>query len=248
MTTIRQIISDAYREGGLIQIGTLPEADQLDEGLRKLQSIVSEFFGHELGESLLTISYNRNDSNTNQYGKDVDSKEHVDSYFVPSNVRLLVFANSAQTVYLNPNPAPGARVSFVDVNRSFASNNFTVKANGRRIAGAFETVLNTNGENSEWFYRDDLGEWVKTANLDVDGQSPFPPEFDELLITSLAIRLNPRYEQKTAPETLQTWNRLKSQFRSRYKQTEFVPSEVTQLFRNHYGLDSSTIFNRGFLK
>lgn len=247
MTTIRQIITDAYREGGLIQVGTEPEAEQLDEGLRKLQSIVSELLGHEAGEGFMTVAYGTG-SGVNNYAQDIDKKDYLDSYYIPSNVRLLVNSSSAQTVYLNPNPQAGARLTVVDVNGSFATGNFTIKGNGRKIDGSTQTVLSVNNTNSQWFYREDLAEWVRVTALDTDSQSPFPTEFDEFLIISLAMRLHPRYQQQTAPETVQTWRRVKSQFRARYRQTEMVPSDVTRLFWNGFStMNPTTAFNRGLI-
>lgn len=247
MTTIRQIITDAYREGGIIQIGTTPEAEQTDEGLRKLQSIVSELLGHEAGEGFMTVAYGTG-ATANPYAQDHDRKDYIDAHYIPSNVQLLVNSNSPQTVYLDPNPRPGARFSVIDVNGNFGTGNFTVHANGRNIDGGTETVLTENGAKEQWFYRDDLAQWTKVTNIDLDEESPFPSEFDEFLSISLAMRLNPRYQQQTAPETVQTWRRVKSQFRSRYRQTEFVPSDVARLLHGGYSMLPSTVtFNRGLI-
>lgn len=247
MTTLRQIVTDAFREGGIIQIGTDPEADQFDEGLRKLQSIFIQVLGNEAGEPLTTISYGAA-TDTNSYAGDYDRKDVVDSYFLPSNVRLLVQGTGVRTVYLNPDPQPGARFSVVDVSDSFVSGPVTVKANGRVIDGASSVVLNTNGTNSQWFYRDDLAEWVRVTDLAADSESPFPTEFDDLFSIEVAMRLNPRYQAQTAPETIQTYRRLKSQFRSRYRQTEFTPSDVAQLYKSgYYSLNSQTVFSKGLI-
>jgi len=247
MTTIRQIITDAYREGGLIQIGTMPEADQLDEGLRKLQSIVTQLLGNEAGEGFETVVYGTG-AGVNVYGQDQDKYDFINQYYVPSNVRLLVNTTSPKTVYLNPNPRAGARLSVQDVGGTFASGSFTLVGNGRKIDGGTQVVLSTANTNSQWFYRDDLSEWVKVTELEANDESPFPPEFDELLITSLAMRVNPRYQQQTSAETVQIYRQSKSQFRARYRQTEFVPSDVAQLFWNRLTtLDNNTTFNRGLI-
>lgn len=208
MTTIRQIITDAYRESGIIQIGTTPEAEQFDEALRRLQTIVSSLVGHEAGENFSDQSFG---SNNYAFG--------YQSYYVPGNVRLFVNDTAIRTVYLNPEPQAGARFSVVDVNGDFATTPFTVLANGRKIEGSDSVTLNTDGTNTQWFYRDDLAEWVKVTDIDADEESPFPSEFDDFLIISLAMRLHPRYQQQTAQETLIAWKRAKSQFRARYKQT-----------------------------
>lgn len=249
MTTIRQIITDAYREGGLIQIGTTPEAEQLDEGVRKLQSIVTQLLGNEMGEGFETVAYGT-DAASNSFAKDYDKKVYLDSYYVPSNVRLLVNTNSSQTIYLDPNPSAGARVAVVDVAGTFGTSNFTINANGRKIDGSTSLVLNTNGDNGQWFYRDDLAQWVKVTNIGPDSQSPYPPEFDELLSTTLAIRLNPRYQQQTSPETIQAMRQAKSQFRSRYRQAKFTPSDISLLLRHGFitrlsYTNPTILFNRG---
>lgn len=247
MTTIRQIITDAFRENGIIQIGTMPEAEKLDEGLRLLQSIIRKLLGNAAGEGFTSVGYGVA-SGVNPFSQKYDHKPLLDSYYIPSNVRLLVNSSSAQTVYLDPNPQPGARVSVVDVAGTFATGNFTIKGNGRKIDGVAQVVLNTNSANSQWFYRDDLAQWVKVTDLSLDSQSPFPSEFDDLLITSLNMRQNPRYQQQTSPETMMAYKETKSQFRARYRQTEFAPSDVSRLYWNGFqNIDPTTVFNRGLV-
>jgi hypothetical protein len=247
MTTIRQIVTDAFREGGIIQIGTTPEAEQLDEGVRKLQSIILQLLGNAAGEGFVTVSYGEA-GDVNNYGRDTDRRDFIDSYYVPSNLRLAVNSSSAQTVYLDPNPQPGARLAVHDVLGTFGTSSFTIKANGRKIDGSDELVLSTNGENGQWFYRDDLSEWVRVTDIEPSDESPFPREFDELLITTLAMRMNPRYQQQTAPETIQAYREIKSQFRARYRQSEFSPSDVSRLYWNGlHVINPTTAFNRGLV-
>lgn len=57
MTTLRQIIIDAFREGNLIASGETPDADQFDEGLRKLQRIITGTYGYVIGERLQPLNF-----------------------------------------------------------------------------------------------------------------------------------------------------------------------------------------------
>lgn len=217
MATIRQIINDSYREGGLVQIGLTPDSDEFDEGLRKLQTLITSLYGNEMGSPLTSVSYG-DAGLSNSFAIEQDVSDEIDSYYVPSNTRLLVNIGSASTVYLDPNPDDGARVAVIDSAENFATNNFTVNANGRRIDGATSVTLSTNGDSKQWFYRADLGEWTQVSSLTANSQSPFPSEFDDFLITLLAMRLNPRFQAQTAPETLEELRRMRRQFRARYTQ------------------------------
>jgi hypothetical protein len=218
MTTIRQIITDAYRESGLIQIGTMPEADHLDEGLRKMQSIILSLYGNEMGEPLTDTAYGK-EGLVHAYARAYDISTDISSYFVPPNARLMVNAEESYTTYLNPMPRDGERVSVIDISQNFATRAFNIEGNGRRIDGDFAITLSTDGDNKSWFYRADLGEWVSVTGLTANSESPFPQEFDDYLIILLAMRLHPRYQQQTAGETIEEYRRMRRQFRSRYRQS-----------------------------
>lgn len=251
MTTIRQIVVDAFREGGITQVGVTPEADEFDEGLRKVQTIVSGLYGNEMGAPLVSVNYG-NSGLVNPYAKEQDLSPEIDSGYVPVNLRLMVNIDTPKTVYLDPNPQDGARLSIVDVAENFETNTFTVDANGRRIESETSVTLNTDGDNKEWFYRADLGEWTLISNLTANSQSPFPSEYDDFLITLTAMRLNPRYQAQTAPETIDALNRTRKSFRARYKQvTEMAVEEgLRRMSSNKFWLSntpslSNHMFARG---
>lgn len=245
MTTIRQIVIDAFREGGLTQVGVPPEADEFDEGLRKLKSYISSLYGNELGVPLTQVTYG--DAGVTREGEDCSSE--IDSYYVPSNVSIVARLEAPKTLYLSPNPTDGARIAVIDSGGSFATNNLIIDANGRQIDGASSVVLDTDGTNKKWFYRADLASWVEISGLTANSDSPFPEEFDDFLSTALAIRLNPRYQLQTAPETLNTFNKTKNKFVSRYSQTIEVRAEeaLIRLPRTSYGDLSGTRFNKGLI-
>lgn len=252
MTTIRQIIIDAYREGGLVQAGLTPEADEFDEGLRKLQTIILSLYGNELGVPLTSVSYG-NFGVTNAYGKEEDYSSTINSTYIPNNVRLMVNTDGVQTLFLPPNPQDGARVAIVDNTGNFATYNMTINGNGRKVEGAGTVVLNTDSVKRQWFYRGDLGEWVLVDELTANSQSPFPQEFDDYLITRLAMRMNPRYQAQSAPETLAAMRQAKNQFTSRYSQRTEIGVEDALLRLGRYGarffddLPSAARFDTGLV-
>lgn len=224
MTLIRTIISDALREGGILALGDTPEAASEDEGLRRLNSMIRSLFGKELGEKFASYSYGSNGVTTVE-GQAADVKTLLDVSYLPSNSRLFLNLSNSATVYLDPNPQDGARLSVVDASRNFGTYNLTLNGNGRRIENSPTIVLNTDGTTSEWFYRSDLGSWYKSIDLSLNDPSPFPVEFDDLLIILLAMRLNPRYGQQTGADSQAMLGRFRSQFRARYSQTTEIPSE-----------------------
>lgn len=225
MSTIREIIIDAYRESGIVATGEEPDADQLDEALRRINVLYDSLFGNELGENLVVVNYGRNNI-TNSFGISEDISSEIDSTFIPTNLRLMLNIGEAGTLYLDPNPRDGARLGVIDSSGNLATYNLTINGNGRKIESAVSVTLNTNGLNREWFYRADLGNWTRVTDLLVGDTSPLPSEFDDLLSTMLAIRLNPRHGAETSNEMLETLKRARKMFRARYSQVTEQDSEM----------------------
>lgn len=224
-TSVRTIISDALREGGILALGQVPDSLTESEGLRLLNRLFRSFLGNEMGDQLVTIPFGSNNVD-NAYGKAEDRKDFIESTFIPCNAHLLVNLDSTETIYLDPNPKDGSRLAITDNSGNFNTYNLTVNGNGRKIEGDTEVVLNTENTNSEWFYRADLGEWRRVTSLDYPDLSPFPEQFDDLLTTMLAMRLNPRYGQEMSPTTSQMLMRARTQFRAKYSQSTEVHSEL----------------------
>lgn len=252
MTTLRKIITDAYRESGIIQKGSQPDADQMQEGLDKLLMIIENVFGQEVGGPYEDINYG-DDGVVNSYSVDSNRELSIDNSYVRSSFRLIVNSNSPKTVYLGPNPYEGARFAVIDVGQTFTTAPFTVVADTRRIEGQRQVVLNTDGAVVSWFYRADLGEWVKLSPLDLDSQSPFPSQFDDYFIIKLAIRLHPRYLVQTTMETANAYREIERKFRTRYSTSQEMNSEAA-LFRlrgsrylTFFTEDSAIRFNRGVI-
>jgi hypothetical protein len=251
MTSIRQIVTDSYREDGILAVEEAPSAEQLTEGLRRLNSLYRSLFGNELGEPLKTINYGIAGL-TNAYAKAEDLSSDVDSMYLSSNYRVILNVDSVVTLFLNPNPQAGARVSIVDNGENLATYNLTLNGNGRQIEDTASVTLSTNGVSREWFYRDDLANWVRVTDLTADDDSPLPEEFDDFLVTLLAFRLHPRYGAQTSPEMTEVLKRMKKQFKARYRQSTEENSEIglyrLPSTRNYWQTgNNTTSFNKGNL-
>jgi hypothetical protein len=225
MTTIRQIVIDAYGEAGIIGLDDVPDAAQLEVGVRRINTIIKSLFGNELGEQLLPVNFGKAGS-MNTYGQGLDQSSYIASKYVPANSRLILNLASSYTIYLNPSPDDGARFGVVDISGNLSTNNLTVNANGTHIESTSSVTLNTNSLNRMWFYRQDQGNWARVTDLDESDESPLPEEFDDLLSTMLALRLNPRFGAETSNEMTQVLQRMRTQFRARYHQTKEVSSET----------------------
>lgn len=252
MATLRNIIRDAYRESGIIQKGTVPDADQTQEGLDKLLMIIDNVFGNEVGSEYQDINYGDNGV-VNSYSVDSNRQVFIDNSYVRPSYRLIVNATSPKTVYLDPSPYDGARLAVVDVAQNFATAPLTISADTRRIEGEKSIILNTNGVSGSWFYRGDLGEWVALSPLTLDSNSPFPSQFDDYFIMKLASRLHPRYLVQTAPETMAHFREIQRKFKARYSTSQEMNSE-TALYRlrghrylDYFVEDSALRFNRGIV-
>lgn len=224
MATVREIIRDAYRETNLIPIGTPPTTEMFSEGLTRLQVLVGGVFGNEAGEKLQPLPLGQQDIKSPQ-GYPIYGNVIPGDLFIPSNVRVMCNLTAASYVYLDPLPSDGARFGVVDVGMNFGTFPFTIFGNGRSIEMDNDLILNTSGTTREWFYREDLGNWMRVTGLRLDDPMPFPLEFDDMFVVMLAMRINPRYGQALTAESQGALQRARSQFRARYRQTTEVPVE-----------------------
>ena len=256
MTLVSEIISDAYRLSNITRVGGSPTSDQETEALRYLNRLVKSVFGNEAGENLRPFPIgDTNISRPAEYPGWTNTPSG--DWFVPKNLRVMLNLSAPVDLYLHPEPDDGSRFAALDVIGNLSTNNVTVYGNGRLIEGASTLTLDTDGYNAEWFYRADLGNWVKYAELTATDTFPFPVEFDDYFITLLAIRLNPAYGAGLDPQSQMIYNRAKSQFSARYSQKIEVGSELGlirlgrvdpnrdawQYYDEYY--DDNAIFNRG---
>lgn len=234
MTTVASIIQDALRETNLIPLGTTPTTEQSDEAFRRLSTIVASVLGNEGGENMVPMPLGQNEINSPR-GYPWWSNELPGNMFVPTNTRIMCNLTAPGNVNLHPRPHDGARMGIVDVSENFATTGLTVFGNGRSIEGNAQMTYTTDGEIREWFYREDLANWVTVVPLDPLGDMPFPPEFDDMFIIMLAMRLNPRYGQVLHPASEAALKSAMTKFSARYKQSDTqVPSEDGLLYMTNY--------------
>ncbi len=258
MTLVSTIISDAFRQSNLTAIGVSPTSLEQTEGLRYLNRILKSVFGNEAGEAL--IPFPIGSANIERpagwpwYDTTPDNE-----WFIPKNFRLMLNLDTTiPPLYLHPVPDDGTRFAVIDVTENLATYPITINGNGRRIEDATSITLNVNGTDSEWFYRADLGNWLKYAPLEADDVFPFPEEFDDFFITMLAIRLNPSFGIALDPQSEATLRRSRSQLRARYHQNIEVPSEAAlwrlsrlsanrdQWINNYWYSTTQSMFDKGW--
>jgi hypothetical protein len=247
MTTNRSIIFQAFREAGIIEANESPEASQFNEALTILGNVYTSLLGIEAGEPLQPLVFGTG-GDQNSASVDQDSKASLTGSYFPANRRLLCNLDAETTLYLPPNPRDGSRIGVIDKGGDFATKNLILKGNGRSIEDADSVTLSTNGVNREWFYRAELGDWARVADITADIAAPFPREFDEFLSTFLAIRLNPRYGAETSQNTTEAFLRMRRLVRARYAQFEEKPVDdglviLPSTYSYRYGRAS---FTRGY--
>ena len=64
MTTVSQLITDAYRESNLIAVNSSPTSPEQTEALRLLNRVVKSLFGNEMGDPLDTIPLGKGNTQT----------------------------------------------------------------------------------------------------------------------------------------------------------------------------------------
>lgn len=234
MTTVTSIITSALRETNLIPLGVAPTQPQLDEGFALLSTIVAGVLGNEAGENLSPFPLGQNGINSPK-GYPWWSNTLPGNVFVPFNTRIMCNLTAPGMVNLHPKPHDGARMGVVDVSENFNIHPFTINGNGRNIEGEESMVYSTAGENRQWLYREDLGNWVTVLPLDAAGDMPWPVEFDDMFIITLAMRINPRYGQIIHPASAKSLQDAQMKFSARYAQaTTQMPSEDGLLYTTNY--------------
>lgn len=219
VTLVSDIIRDAYRESNLIAISTEPTGGQREEALRLLNRLLASVFGNEEGEQLFPVPIGSNGISRPSGFPGYQNAPSTPGWTAPLNSRLILNLTQATQVWLNPAPFDGSRFAINDHSGNLATYPLTVNGNGSRIEGGPSTVFNTNGLTREYMYRADRGAWQLVTPIAETDEWPFPPEFDDMFIIMLAMRLNPRSNITTAEESLLAYRRSLTQFRARYRQS-----------------------------
>lgn len=250
MTLISSVITDAYRESNIIALGKAPNDLQAAEALRLLNGLFSSIYGGEAGENLQDWplgNYGRQSPNYN-----IEASNHrINHPFI--NRRLIAVNEEAKTVYLTLRPQDGSRMGIADPYGRLSTVPITLDGNGRTIEGNSTLLLNADGLFREWFYRADLGDWVRLTGKDLTDEMPFPAEFDNFFTILLAMRLNPRNGRTLDQQSALIYESERRQFVARYLQA--MPLEIlddiswpfmsTQSYDTQRSFTSERDFNRG---
>lgn len=251
MTLISSIITDAYREANILPLGRAPNANQVAEALRLYNAFLGAIYGDDAGEGLADWPLGTYGVNLPGYQLPYDNYALVRP---PLNRRLIATATQVLTLYLSPCPQDGSRMGIADPFGRLAAFPVTLDASGRTIEGNPTLVLNTNGLFQEWFYRADLGQWVKLTNRLETDPNPFPADFDTFCILSLALRLNPRNGREMDDQSATIYKSERAKFVARYVQAAPLESDDSLSFpfmsRQSYdqqrAFGSNRAFNRGW--
>lgn len=199
MSTVRTIVTQAFEELSVARNDrTFRERDGVI-ALELLNNQVAGVFGQGVGMNLRDQA--------------VTSDTTLTDY-----IRAVVGAHSAFSITLPAEPKDGSRIQVLDASNSFATYPVTIKPNGRMIEGATANLTaNTNGFTRTWFYRADLADWRKVADLTLNDAFPFPEEFDDAFAILLALRLAPRFGKSISAETSAASQRAMGRLRARYR-------------------------------
>jgi hypothetical protein len=222
-TKASEIIVQAFNEGGFQPRGKISLAEEMQDALPILNSLILTLLGLELGEQYRDwpVPPNRQSSVPSRYPLgpiDTQPPEKVWSN-PPANVRLVAANAEAVTVYFPANPVDGARMAYAD---SGATADVTLHGNGRLIQGS-PSIVGAGGHR-KWLYRADLSNWICIGPLEMHDTLPLPPEFDELFICGLVIRLGGRFKQPADPMYRERYADMLRRLKKRYKQTEEQPT------------------------
>jgi len=227
MATASDIITRCFRENNLKQAGVAPTDAEQAEALGYLNSYIASLYGYVIGELfgdwpvpiLATAPIN---ARWPLY----PAPQHVplaSMPYPPQNSRVITRLTEAYTIYLPQNPSDGARMAVVNLGSSYDTFPLTINANGRGIDGAASITLDgTFTSPTRWFYRADLGEWRIMAPMTLTDPLPFPEDFDDFFVASLAARLAPVYG-KTVHETTGAIARY-GQIAIRDRYLQYVPT------------------------
>lgn len=242
MTALSEIITDAYREGNIIPLGKTPNAAQTAEALKKLNQIFGLVYGDEAGEAFV-------DWPLGTFDQANPSFPIANDYYrerPPLNHRIIATNTEAMTVYLPPFPQDGSRMAFIDPYSRLSTVPVTIDGNGRVIEGQASILLNVNATNVEWFYRADLGQWVKIVRpLAATDDMPFPTEFDTFFTLMLALRINPGFGRKMDEQSQAVFKAEKTKFVNRYLQAMplLLDDSISWPFMSIQGYNQPSVFS-----
>lgn len=215
MSTLSEIVQRAFRESQILDINRPPSTLQEAEAVTILRGIILR----HIRPAVTSIWLGDLTGIKEQKGVILkDFAQYAQNTAVPQDCYVNLLLQEAKTLMLPPSPGDGARLTFIDVASTLATNPLTVTGNGNLIAGNPTATLSTNNENTSFMFRRDLANWIpiSPASLVGSAQMPFTEEFDDLFVIELAMRLNPRYGKELNAVTIEVFQDIRSRFKGRY--------------------------------
>lgn len=239
-TLLSEIVVQAFREGNFVALGEDTPAEELQEAVPRLRNLISAVMGIELGEHYRDwyVPHAYNPEAPLRYPltpTGTGGTSALPWQYPPANSRLLVKVDEARTLYFPATPNDGARMAYVDLG---STGDVTLDGNGRLIEGATSISSDIGGapavslSGRQWLYRSDKADWILLVNeLKASDTVPLPPEFDDLWVTGLVMRMAPRFQIEIQPSIGERYADMLGRLRKRYKQSERQPT--TQELRQH---------------
>lgn len=251
MTQVATILEKAFFEAGLVTELQNPTPTQINNAMDTLSGIIKFLYGTDVGEMLNPWPL----GNYGRAAQSVMTPSGVMLTYPPINSALIAVNETAVTLNLPVQPSPGARMGIIDPFNRLADYPVTINGNGRSIEGGASVVLNTNGLNTLWLYRDDTANWVKVTPLLITDEMPFPDEYDQMFIIMMAMRLNPQYGRNLSSVQTIFLKEYRQQFVARYLQSmplqidpsiSFPTFQSYENYANAWWGNSTEAFNRGY--
>ena len=225
MTLVSDIVRQALRETNIAALPQPSSTAETTEGLDRLQALVLSTLGNDVGYIMEDWNVISAALITDASGVPL-SAAMATAFVTPPNVRFACGLTAATTLKLDPQPQDGQRFSFVDVANTFDSFALTINPNGRKLEGAVgSAVYSTEGLVRQFMYRSDVADWKKIDTLALGDTFPFPADFDDYFIISLAMRLNPRYAKQLSKESTERLEQQRGQIIARYSQTRLSAAQ-----------------------
>jgi hypothetical protein len=212
MTTVAQLITDAFQYNSLIATSAIPTASEQDKALRYLNRIFKSIFGNEFGIKLTPW--------------DIDSSQTSSPFNLPENGQFTLNLSNSTAVYLSSSPQDGARFAIQDAGNNLPTYNLTIIGNGRTIERNPYIVLDSASFNGQWFYRADTANWYRVTDLVLMDDFPLPEEFEEYFITMLGMRLNANENLEMNAQLNYVMKTTMRKLQTRYRQKVEIGSEA----------------------
>lgn len=239
MTLASALIQSAHRENNLIPAGSNPTSAEQSEALALLNSLVNGMFGYEMGEELkdwLAPAPQRTAAvaanfpqlpyplglDGNLLALPIASGLSAQMYPYPPKNSRIVFGGVTTTVWFPESPDDGSRMGLAQGSGAgdsgAAGQTITLDGNGRTIETSNTKVYADPVTARSWLYRADLSDWKAVVDMLIGDDCLFPKELDDLWVTSLNIRISPRFGKAASEETRAVNARMLSKFKARYRQ------------------------------